>query len=114
MENTAATRPGPPETALVVTVSFKTSQGVDTQATVLRLSPQMVVFEIFSPSSTIRLSELLTDLKIFASSRPIYSGSATVTALVNSGTGLVCEATLKDSEVDLAFFRLNSPKESVP
>lgn len=49
------------------------------------------------------MSEVLTDFRIIIEDRPVYSGRAVVSNLVNTGTVLVCEATLDDSWLDLTF-----------
>jgi extracellular factor (EF) 3-hydroxypalmitic acid methyl ester biosynthesis protein len=75
-------------------VSFKTSSGFKGQANVVRLSPQSVTFEIYSPETMIRASELLNEFEILAETKPVYSGKAVVTNVLNTGTGIACEASL--------------------
>jgi hypothetical protein len=45
-------------------ITFKTSQGLEVQATVLRVGPHAVAFEVYSARSVLRLSEVLTDFTI--------------------------------------------------
>jgi extracellular factor (EF) 3-hydroxypalmitic acid methyl ester biosynthesis protein len=85
-------------------VSCVNNQGIEMQATVLRLSRYQVVFEIYSPSAVLRMSEVLTDFKVSIAGRAVYYGRAVITSLVNAGTVLVCEVKLEDSWVDVAPF----------
>jgi len=86
---------------------FKTSQGLDLQATVLRLTRFQAAFEICGPV-ILRASEVLQDFKIFARDHPVYCGRAIVSELVNTGTALICEAALQDDWVDVDFTALAS------
>ncbi len=75
-------------------VTFKTSLGLEGQATLARLGPQSVTFEIHGPETVLQLSEMLSDLEIVADSNLVYSGKAVVTGLLNVGTATACEAAL--------------------
>lgn len=97
-----------PEMAAVPTVSlinFKTSQGVAQQATVLRLLPQAVSFEVYSPQCALQTSETLTDFKIMADDLAVYRGRAVVTSVVNKAGVTLCEAALSGSLLDLGLFQ---------
>jgi len=87
-------------------LSCKNSQGLEIQATLLRLSRHMVVFEVYSAHVVLRMSEVLSDFRILVEDRPVYSGRAVVSNLINAGTITVCEATLEDSWVDVGLFSL--------
>ncbi|MEO8427442.1 MAG: hypothetical protein ABI651_10050, partial [Verrucomicrobiota bacterium] len=90
MENRATT------TASTVAENFvicQSSQGSEIRATVLRLTRDLVVFEIYSPY-LLRLSEALTDFKILVNENAIFSGRGVVSNLVNTGTVVVVEASL--------------------
>ena len=80
-----------------------TSQGYNVRATPLRITRDVVVFEVYNPYSILQLSEVLTAFKIIVNDQSIYSGRATVSNLVNTGIMLVCEASLEDgwSDIDL-------------
>src|ERR1700744_6332630 len=54
-------------------------------------------FEIFSPDIDLRVSEILTDFTIIFHERALYSGKATVNALVGVGHSLLCSATLEEA-----------------
>ncbi len=82
----------------------RNSQGMEFRATLLRLSRYLVVFEVYNPYSILQLSEVLVDFRIIMNDRMIYSGRAVVSNLVNTGTVLVCEATLNDSWLDVDIF----------
>ncbi len=75
-------------------VTFKLSEGTVLRGVLVRTHRQSVVFELYSPAETPRLSEVLTNFKIVLHRREIYSGRAVVANLVDAGTKIVCEATL--------------------
>src|SRR6476620_7148519 len=76
-------------------VTFKTSQGLQIEATLLRLTPQGVVFDLYTPTAILQLSEVLTDFKLLSKSGPAYHGEAVVSSILNTGTSTVCSATLR-------------------
>src|SRR5207248_770223 len=82
-----------------------TSQGGELRGNALRLSRHSAAFEIYDSRLVLRLSEVLTDFKIVANGRKLYSGRAVVSSVLNMGTLIVCEATLDESgwlDVDLS------------
>ena len=95
-------------------VGFTTSQGLEAQGTLIRLTPQSVTFELYSPQTVLRLSEVLSEFRIFADARPVYSGKAVVSGMMNAGTVTVCEVTLTGSLLDLDLFELGSPEKVLP
>src|SRR5258708_5214497 len=78
-------------------ITFKTSQGLEVQATVLRVAPHSATFEIYSSHSILRLSEVLTDFTIEGQTHALYRGRATLTAMVTTGAVFICEATPAES-----------------
>jgi len=76
------------------------SQGLEVVATLLRVSRHQVAFEVYSPSVVLQVSEVLGDFTLLIQNRPVYSGRAVITNLVNAGTVLVCEANLGDNWVE--------------
>ena len=48
----------------------------------------------------LHVSEVLGDFKILLDSRAVYSGRAVVASLVQTGTTLVCEASLDENCLD--------------
>jgi extracellular factor (EF) 3-hydroxypalmitic acid methyl ester biosynthesis protein len=95
-------------------VSFKTSQGLEGQGTVTRVGPQSVTFEVYSPESILRLSEVLTTFNVYAGSRPIYSATAIVSSLISTGRVTICEVSLASSLLDLYLFPNGNVLESLP
>ena len=91
-------------------ITFKTSQGLELQATVLRVAPHSVTFEVYSAQSVLRLSEVLTDFTIEGQTHALYRGRATLSALVASGGVTVCEATLAEPLMDVDLFHLQQPE----
>jgi extracellular factor (EF) 3-hydroxypalmitic acid methyl ester biosynthesis protein len=90
----------------------QTSQGYSVRATPLRITRDVVAFEVYNPYSILQLSEVLKEFRIIVNDQLIYSGRATVSSLVNTGSMLVCEATLDEDwlEVDL-FALVTEPKK---
>ena len=58
------------------------------------------------PYSILQLSEVLKEFRIIVNEQLIYSGRATVSSLVNTGSMLVCEATLDEAWLDVDLFTL--------
>ena len=77
-------------------VLFKNSQGVKARGTLLKLSQNHIVFEVYNPYSIVQLSEVLSELTITRASKQIYNGKAVVTNIVNTGIILIVSATLSD------------------
>jgi extracellular factor (EF) 3-hydroxypalmitic acid methyl ester biosynthesis protein len=93
-------------------VVFKSSQGLDLQASMLKLNRHQAAFEVCGPN-VLRTSEVLQDFKIVMQDRTVYCGRAVVSNIVNTGTVLVCEAALEDAWVDLDFSSLASEKREL-
>src|SRR5436190_20504433 len=72
-------------------IKFQSSQGVEVRATVLKVTPQSVIFEVCTPESILRLSEVLDHFEIFPSGRPISRGQAIASSLFNAGSVRVCD-----------------------
>ena len=77
-------------------VVCQNSSGLEVRGTPVRLTRFAAVFEIYSPDSDLRLSEVLEKFQITFQGETIYSGRATVSNLVNDGQVLVCEAALDE------------------
>jgi len=82
-------------------LTFRNSQELISRGTIMHLSRNLVVFEVYNPYSIVQLSEVLRDLNIIRSERTIYTGRAVVSNLVNTGLMLIVSATLVDSWADL-------------
>src|SRR5438132_11177554 len=82
-------------------VSCQNSHGLELHATLLKLSRFQITFEVYSPTGTLRLSEVLSDFRILIQGQPTYSGRAVVSNLINLGSVVVCEATLDEACLDL-------------
>jgi extracellular factor (EF) 3-hydroxypalmitic acid methyl ester biosynthesis protein len=88
------------ETLLV----FRNSQGIDCRATIMNLSRDMIVFEVYNPYSIVQLSEVLSGVLVRRGTRTLYDGKAVVSNLVNTGLMLIVSATLVDPWSNLASF----------
>lgn len=77
-------------------LTFRNSQGLECRGTLMHLSRQAAVFEVYNPYSIVQLSEVVTGLRIRRGERVIYDGRAVVSNLVNTGVMLIVSATLVD------------------
>ena len=80
---------------------FTNSQGIEARGSLIRLSRQMIVFEVYNPYSIVQLSEVLGELRIQQGERETYKGRAVITNLVNTGLMLIVSASLVDPWSDL-------------
>ena len=76
---------------------FQTNQGVEVQATLLRLTRFVAVFEVYSQQVVLRTSEVLSEFHVLFQERAVYAGRAVVSSLVNTGTVAVCEVKLDET-----------------
>ncbi|QDU26949.1 Methyltransferase domain protein [Anatilimnocola aggregata] len=86
-------------------VSFRNSQGIEARGSLMRLSRQQAMFEIYNPYSIVQLSEVLSDLRIHQGEREVYKGRAVVTTLMNTGLMLIVSVSLVDPWSDLKGLR---------
>ena len=87
-------------------VTFQTADGLELRGVPTRVTRHTVVFELYNPSVSPRLSEVLSQLKIVLQDRTIYSGRAVVRNVVDAGLNAVCEVTLNEAhwmDVDLGL-----------
>ena len=85
-------------------VAFQTNQGLEIRATPLKLTRHLIVFEVYTPNLVLQMSEVLAEFKIRVEDRLLYSGRAVVSSVIHTGSGIVCEATLEESWLDLDWF----------
>lgn len=90
-------------------VAFRHHSGAEVCAGLLRLNRYVAAFEVYTPALGLCLSDVLADFRISAGERTLYSGRGVITAIVNTGPMLVCEAAL-----DEAGFRISSTPENEP
>jgi len=84
-------------------VLFKTRQGAEYRATLLRLTRYLVVFENYDPDTILRTSEVLNDCRILFQDRTIYSGRGVVRNQLSVGLRTICEVTLDEAAwIDIA------------
>src|SRR5688572_18415116 len=89
-------------------VAFQTAEGVQIRATILRLSRDVVVFELYAPETQLQTSQVLTEFEILCGDNVRYTGRAVIRQLVKSGSTVVCEAGLADSWIDVDFGAMDS------
>jgi len=83
-------------------VAFRNSQDAEVCGTLIHVTRNLVVFEVYNPYSIVQLSEVLRDVRIIRGERTIYSGRAVVSSIVATGVMLIVSATLVDPWSDLA------------
>ncbi len=84
-----------------ITVTCRNSQGTVINASVLRLRRYSASFEVYNPYSILQLSEVLKDFRIRMAGRLVYSGTAVVAGIVNTGFVVVCEVTFSGAWMDV-------------
>jgi extracellular factor (EF) 3-hydroxypalmitic acid methyl ester biosynthesis protein len=84
-------------------VLCQNSEGFEVRGTLVRLTRYLVVFEAYTSHPILRTSEVLSDFKITLIDRLVYSGRAVISNLVNTGSLIICEATLEDAWQDVDF-----------
>lgn len=94
-------------------LTCQTSQGFELRATITRVSRFAVVFEAPAPQVILRSSEVLRELKIHIDERPVYSGKAVISKIVDTGIAMICEATLEDGWLDVGQLNLNGLQTSL-
>ncbi len=82
-------------------VLFRNSQGLESRGTLVRLTRNLAVFEVYNPHSIVQLSEVLSDIRIRRGERTTYKGRAVVSNLVSTGLLLLVSVTLVDPWSDL-------------
>src|SRR5260221_2729970 len=86
-------------------VVCRTNQGAGVRGGISRLTRHAVTFEVYNPSFVLQTSEVLNEFSIILNDRQVYSGRAVIASVINTGTTIVCEATLDESSLDLAALR---------
>jgi len=94
-------------------VTFETSQGVELRGTLQQLTRHKAVFESYSPEPVLRLSEVLSQFTLFIYERPVYSGKAVVSNLIQTGACTVCEVALDEAWVDASLVSLATNAEGI-
>jgi extracellular factor (EF) 3-hydroxypalmitic acid methyl ester biosynthesis protein len=79
-------------------VTFLTAEGVELHGALTRLTRNAVFFELYNPDAAPRFSETLEEFKIILQEQTVYSGRATVRNVLDAGTKIVCETTLRESD----------------
>ena len=94
-------------------VSCSNSQSAPVRGTLIHMTGQTAVFELYNPYSILQMSEVLSDFQIIIGERQLYSGRAVVSSLVNTGIMLVVETTLVDPWSDLDILAILKDKTSL-
>lgn len=95
-------------------VTCENSQGLEVHARLIRLGRHDVVFEIHSIAALVQVSEVLGNFRVVVRDRPIYSGRAVVTSIVNAGVNLICQAALEESWLETEVAALVRGPQDLP
>ena len=77
-------------------VVCENSQGLKISGTIIQLGRHEVVFEVYSPTAVIQMSEVLREFKIELRDQTAYSGRAVVKNLVHTELKVVCAVALDE------------------
>ena len=91
-------------------LTFSNSQGEKARGTLIKLTRNTVIMEVYNPYSIVQLSEVLQDLTIRRGEHIIYQGRAVVSNLMSTGLMLVVSVTLVDPWQILSGI-LDKPKD---
>jgi len=78
------------------TVFFKTSEGVELSAAVVRLERFLIVFEAHHPEILLHVSEALNGLKLYSDGQLLYTGRGVIRNVLNTGAVCFCEVNLEE------------------
>jgi len=78
------------------TAFFKTPEGVELSAVVLRVERFLIVIEAHQPDTWLCVSEVLTDLKLYSDGQLLYTGRGVIRNVLNTGAVYVCEVNLDE------------------
>lgn len=85
-------------------VMFQSSSGVEVRGTVVRLDRYTIVFEVYSPTLVLQMSEALADFTVLIKDRAVFSGRATVRNLIGTPTMTIVEAGVEEGWRDPELF----------
>ncbi len=95
-------------------ISCQSSQGLEIQATLVKMTRFQVTFEVYASAGVLRMSEVLKNFKILIQDQPIYFGRAIISNLINLGSTAICEATLDEGCLDLSLVCSVNDPSTVP
>ncbi len=78
-------------------VAFNTHDGLEMRGTLIQVTRHHVVFELYNPGITPRLSEAIDEFTVNLQARTVYSGRAVINSVVEAGAKTVCEAVLEEA-----------------
>jgi extracellular factor (EF) 3-hydroxypalmitic acid methyl ester biosynthesis protein len=78
-------------------IVFNATDGTKVSGSLLRLTRLAVIFELYSPDSGLRLSEVVEEFKVTVREKVVYSGRAHINNIVDTATKIICEATLEEA-----------------
>src|SRR6185312_4228111 len=74
-------------------IQFRNRPGVEVRGTLVRMTRDAIVFEIYSPFSAVEAGESLSNLSIFRGGQAIYNGGAVVSSVLSTGVRSIVTAT---------------------
>lgn len=85
-------------------LAFRTMAGKHIRATLLHLTRDAVVFEVYGPTCELSQQDQLHDVTIFQGTRRTHSGDATVSGVITAGPIRIVTATPVDTWVETTQF----------
>ena len=73
-------------------ISFQNAQGREVKGTLLHISPEAIVFEVYSPYPVAEPGQELKKLRVLRSGVPVYDGKATVHSILATGMTIIVSA----------------------
>jgi extracellular factor (EF) 3-hydroxypalmitic acid methyl ester biosynthesis protein len=90
---------------------FQSNHGMEVCAKVHSFIGDTITFEISGSEIVFQLSEVLNDFRVFVDHQQVYGGKATITGLKESGSLVICDATLRGSVLELDLSQLDEPEK---
>lgn len=90
-------------------VSWHTADGLELKGRVLHLSAHSASFELNHPDVSLRVSEVLAPFRVVAGGVLAYTGRAVLREVVNTGSGLMCDASLEGGLDSGVFGAIGDP-----
>lgn len=79
-----------------VAAFFKTPEGIELSAPVVRIDRFLAVLEIHQPEVWLQVSEALNGLKLYADGELLYEGRGVIRNVLNTGAACICEINLDE------------------
>jgi extracellular factor (EF) 3-hydroxypalmitic acid methyl ester biosynthesis protein len=75
---------------------FRDSEGAESLGTLVHLTPELAVFEVYGPRPIVHPREVLRGVRILRSGKPVYMGTVQVSGIAPTGPSSIVSADLVD------------------